>query len=278
MKIARTAPDLYFAAMPELAEVEFYRKQWQCGEKQKILTVELHPSSRVLRGTNTKAMRRTLTGAVLQTSEAHGKQMFFRFSRSAWIGLHLGMTGELRVERREYAAGRHDHLVLRQRQQSLVFTDPRQFGRIRFHAGEKTPHWRANLPASILSKQFTRNGMEKFLQRHGRMALKAVLLRQDGFPGIGNWMADEILWRTRLHPARLAANVTAADTRKLFREVRFVCRAALRTVGPNFDYPPATWLFHRRWRSGGACPRDGSTLKRAQIGGRTTCWCGSCQK
>jgi formamidopyrimidine-DNA glycosylase len=264
--------------MPELAEVEFFRKQWECGENQKILAVELHPNSRVLRGEDTKALRKTLTGAVPMDSESHGKQMFFRFSRDAWMGLHLGMTGELSVKPPGYAGGKHDHLLLRQQKQSLVFTDPRQFGRIRFHTGKTTPSWRANLPASILSKQFTRSGMEQFLRRHGRMALKAVLLMQDGFPGVGNWMADEILWRARLHPARPAAKVTAAEAQKLFREVRFVCREALRTVGPNFDYPPAAWLFHRRWRSGGACPRDGSTLLRAQIGGRTTCWCGSCQK
>jgi formamidopyrimidine-DNA glycosylase len=188
------------------------------------------------------------------------------------------MTGELRVEPPGHSTGKHDHLVLRQRRQSLVFNDPRQFGRVRFHAGDTTPPWRANLPAPILSNQFTPDAMERFLRRHGRMALKAVLLRQDGFPGVGNWMADEILWRSRLLPARLAGKVTAAEAKKLFREVRFVCREALRTVSADFGYPPAAWLFHRRWRGGGACPRDGSTLLRAQIGGRTTCWCESCQK
>jgi len=264
--------------MPELAEVDFYRKQWQCGENQKILAVELHPHSRVLRGADTKALHRTLTGAVLQGSEAHGKQMFFRFSRSGWMGLHLGMTGKLSVEPPGHAGGKHDHLVLRQKKQTLVFTDARQFGRIRFHAGKTAPAWRSNLPASILSKQFTRGAMEKFLQRHGRMALKAVLLMQDGFPGVGNWMADEILWRARLLPARLSSKASTAEAKKLFRELRFVCREALRTVSADFGYPPATWLFHHRWRGGGACPRDGSALLRAQIGGRTTCWCGSCQK
>jgi formamidopyrimidine-DNA glycosylase len=264
--------------MPELAEVEFYRKQWQCGCKQKILAVDLHPHARLLRGADTKALRRTLTGAVLLDSEAHGKQMFFRFSRHVWLALHLGMTGKLRAEPPGRAAGQHDHLVLRQRRQSLVFTDPRQFGRVRFHAGDTTPPWRANLPAPILSNQFTRDAMERFLRRHGRMALKAVLLMQDGFPGVGNWMADEILWRTGIHPARLSATVEAAEAKKLFREVRFVCRQALRTVGADFGDPPASWLFHRRWRRGGGCPRDGSTLLRARIGGRTTCWCRSCQK
>jgi formamidopyrimidine-DNA glycosylase len=278
MRVAGNGRGLYSPAMPELAEVEFYRKQWQCGLKQKILAVELHPHARVLRGADTEALRKTLTGAVLLRSEAHGKQMFFQFSGNGWLALHLGMTGKLRAEPPGHAPGRHDHLVLRQRRQSLVFTDPRQFGRVRFHAGRATPPWRANLPASILSNSFTLKRMEQFLQRHGRMALKAVLLMQDGFPGVGNWMADEILWRAEIHPARPAGKVKPAEAKKLFQALRFVCRAALRTVGVDFRDPPAVWLFHRRWRAGGNCPRDGSPLSRAQIGGRTTCWCRSCQK
>src|SRR5580658_10085375 len=101
--------------MPELAEVDYYRKQWQCGLKQKILAVDLHANARILRGVDTNALRKTLTGSVLRGSETHGKQMFFRFSRNGWLGLHLGMTGELHVEPPGHAAGRHDHLVLRLR-------------------------------------------------------------------------------------------------------------------------------------------------------------------
>ncbi len=278
MNVAGTGRALYSPFMPELAEVEYYRKQWQRGLKQKILAVELHPQARILRGADTEALRKTLTGAVLLGSEAHGKQMFFQFSDNAWLAVHLGMSGKLRVEPPGHAAGRHDHLVLRQRRQSLVFTDPRQFGRVRFHAGHTAPPWRAALPASILSNSFTRDLMERFLRRHGRMAIKAVLLMQGGFPGVGNWMADEILWRAGIHPARPAGKVVPAKTRALFRALRFVCREALRTVGADFGDPPAGWFYHRRWRAGGECPRDRSPLCRAQIGGRTTCWCRSCQK
>jgi formamidopyrimidine-DNA glycosylase len=278
MIVARPGRGLYCAAMPELAEVEYFRKLWQCGLKQRILAVELRPDARILRGADTTALRETLTGAVLLSSEAHGKQMLFRFSRNGWLGLHLGMTGELRVEPPGHATDKYDHLVLRQRERSLVFTDPRQFGRVRFHAGPTPPSWRANLPPAILSNRFTGSVMERFLRRHERMALKAALLMQGGFPGVGNWMADEILWRARIHPARPTGKVKPTEMKKLYRTVRFVCSEAMRTVAADSGDPPAGWFFHRRWRRGGACPRDGSTLLRAEIGGRTTCWCESCQK
>ncbi|HEY3861672.1 MAG TPA: DNA-formamidopyrimidine glycosylase family protein [Verrucomicrobiae bacterium] len=264
--------------MPELAEVEHYRKQWQCGMKQKVLAVEAHPDSRVLRGTDARALRKLLTGAALASSEAHGKQMFFRFPRGGWLGVHLGMTGSLRAEPPQYQAGRHDHLVLRQRRQSLVFTDPRQFGRIRFHAGAAAPLWRTSLPAQILSNGFTRQAMDQFLRRHARQPLKGALLMQDGFPGVGNWMADEILWQAALHPKHPAGKLSPPQIKQLYRRTRSVCREAMRTVAADYGDPPAAWLFHQRWGKGGRCPRDGSPLLRAEVAGRTTCWCGSCQK
>jgi formamidopyrimidine-DNA glycosylase len=41
---------------------------------------------------------------------------------------------------------------------------------------------------------------------------------------------------------------------------------------------PRAWLFDRRWKRGQRCPKDGAPLRHATIGGRTTCWCPTCQK
>ena len=179
--------------MPELAEVEFFRKQWDAGRKQKIVSVHLHAGKRIFRGSNPAVLRQALTGARLLDSQAHGKQMLFRFSKKAWVGIHLGMTGKLRsVPSRPtpFAPGRHDHLVLRLAKQSLVFSDPRQFGRVLFHSGRGAPPWWKRLPPALLAGGFSLAVMEEFLSRHRAAPVKAVLLLQAGFPGIGNWMAD----------------------------------------------------------------------------------------
>src|SRR5262249_3745830 len=150
--------------------------------------------------TNVRALRTALPGARLISSEARGKWMAFRFSKQAWLGLHLGMTGELRVEGPKFEPGRHDHLVLYQKQRALVFTDPRVFGRVLFHRSTGVPEWWARMPAPLTSESFTLATLRAFLQRHRAAPIKAVLLQQSGFPGVGNWMADEILWRAGLHP------------------------------------------------------------------------------
>jgi len=263
--------------MPELAEVEFFRRRWDVGAGQKILEVRINDGKRIFRGNELDTLQRTLSGAKLIGSEAHGKQMLFRFTKGAWLGVHLGMIGELRHELPGFTRGKHDHLVLRQARQSLVFSDPRLFGRILFHHGAKVPEWWSRLPPALTSSDFTLERMQTFLQRRARSPIKGVLLQQEFFIGIGNWMADEILWRARIHPGRVAGRLSKAEARILWKAIRFVCRGALRIVAKDYSDPPSSWLFRHRWEKGGRCPKDGAKLDRATIGGRTTAWCPKCQ-
>ncbi len=274
--------------MPELAEVEFFRRRWSAGHGDKVLAVLVHPNAKVFRGTNVATLKRELTGARLLDSESAAKQMLFRFSGGGlsraesrgWLGLHLGMSGETRVEPQGYTSGKHDHLVLVQKTRTLVFNDPRMFGRVQFAAGRTAPGWWTRIPPAILSEAFTVEAVAAFLRRRARAPIKAVVLMQERFPGIGNWMADEILWRAALHPARLAGSLTPAEIRRLHRECRFVCRGALKyNAGVGGPLPPElnafmpdSWLFNHRWEDGGRCPRTGAKLRRSEIGGRTTCW------
>ena len=266
------------AAMPELAEVEYFRRRWNCGLDQRILAVELQATKRVFRGNDTARLIRSLNGVTLRSSEAHGKQMLFRFSKDCWLGVHLGMTGALRVEPPAYSAAKHDHLVLRQRRQSLVFEDARQFGRILFEISRGAPAWWNALPPRTTSNDFTADLVAEFLRRHRRAPIKGVLLMQEGFPGIGNWMADEILWRAGIHPGTAAGRIRDGQTQLLWRTIVKVCEGALRIVAKDYSDPPASWLFRHRWEPGGVCPKDRHELERATIGGRTTAWCPKCQQ
>ena len=264
--------------MPELAEVEYYRNRWHSGAGDKILAVKLHSQTRVFRGTNLALLRQALPGTFLAGSETHGKQMLFRFSNHLWLGLHLGMTGKLRVEKPDYKPDQHDHLVLYQTGRALVFADPRQFGRVRLHQGTDRPTWWSSLPIQLTSAEFTATVMRAFLQRHGRLPIKAALLLQKGFPGIGNWMADEILWRAKVNPRTRVGQLQESEIKILWQKLCFVCREAVRKIASDLSDPPRGWLFHERWHGQGKCPRDGTMLVRETVGGRTTAWCPKCQK
>jgi formamidopyrimidine-DNA glycosylase len=206
--------------------------------------------------------------------------MCFRFSGDVWLGIHLGMSGELRVTPPAYSPARHDHLVVFTARHAFVFTDPRMFGGVDLHVGTTPPAWWARIAPALLSDAFTPEVVAAFLRRRARAPIKAVLLMQERFPGVGNWMADEILWRAGVHPRQPAGSLRPGATRAIWRECRHVARMAFNTIsGRGTDLPPelnahipGTWLFNHRWTDGGRCPRTGAVLQRDVIGGRTTCW------
>jgi formamidopyrimidine-DNA glycosylase len=268
--------------MPELAEVEFFRKVWDPGVGARVTRVMLHAGVRVFRGVDPAELIAAIEGSKLLGSEAQAKQMLFRFGRGkvakAWLGIHLGMTGELRVENETFAPAKHDHLVLAQRGRALVFRDARTFGRVRFQASEEPPAWWSDLPPPVTAEAFTLERMRGLLKRRGGTTVKAALLIQEFFPGVGNWMADEILWRARISPQARVGQLKGAQLKALWKETREVCRIALETVGAGDPDPPKGWLFHVRWSSKGTCPRCKKQLKTATVGGRTTRWCAACQR
>lgn len=263
--------------MPELAEVQFYRKQWDLGLGDEILAVRLHGEKRIFRGIPVSQLQKRLTGSTLEYSEARGKQLLFRFSKRFWLGLHLGMTGKLTVGEPNYAPTKHDHLILFQKRRTLIFNDARLFGRVRFDDCSNAPEWWTNLPIPADSPKFTQAIMGRFLRRHLALPIKAALLLQTGFPGIGNWMADEILWRAQINPKLRVRDLDPKKTKALWKSLRFVCRAALKHITPDFADPPAGWLFHERWQRGGRCPIHHIALRKEQVGGRSTVWCPKCQ-
>ena len=212
--------------MPELAEVEQSCRQWKPGIGQRVADVHVaRPDSRIFRGGEAAALRRALLDCTLLRSQCRGKQMLFEFSGSAFLGVHLGMRGELRCEHEAVGAPftprKHDYLALRMSNGAvLVLEDKRLFGRVRFHAGPELPEWWTVIAPAVTSAEFTREVMAQFLARRRRTVIKAALLMQERFPGVGNWMADEILWRARIHPATPCGTLQDEEIARVFRAVR----------------------------------------------------------
>lgn len=264
--------------MPELAEVVYFSKRWRPGIGHAVAAVHANGKSRVFRECDVAVLKTRLVGARLKSTRTHGKQMLFEFSGGRWLAVHLGMTGELSVRSEPCGPGKHDHLVLHTKSKALVFTDPRQFGRLGFFEGKSTPAWWKLLPPQPMDDGFTPERVADILQRHARQPLKALLLDQRYFPGIGNWMADEVMWQMRLPPVTVAGSLSVNRSHSLWRTLRKVCVVALKTIGVEWRNPPKSWLFSHRWERGKGCPRCGAKLRHDSVRGRTACWCPVCQK
>jgi formamidopyrimidine-DNA glycosylase len=105
----------------------------------------------------------------------------------------------------------------------------------------------------------------------GTAPIKARLLDQSVVAGIGNLLADEILWRARLSPCRVAGSLSVEELDRLRRELRAAVRSAIRLGGAH------TGSVIAERRPGGVCPRCGAPMARGVVGGRTTYWCPACQ-
>ncbi|MGB7052982.1 MAG: hypothetical protein WBG41_15570, partial [Acidimicrobiales bacterium] len=97
--------------------------------------------------------------------------------------------------------------------------------------------------------------------------LKARLLDQSRVSGVGNLIADEVLWRAGLSPERPAGSLSDTEVRRLRGQIT---RTIARLLGRGGSHLTSI-MEHRR--PGGRCPRDGAALVQATIGGRTTWWC-----
>jgi formamidopyrimidine-DNA glycosylase len=105
----------------------------------------------------------------------------------------------------------------------------------------------------------------------GRAPVKARLLDQRAISGVGNLLADQILWQARIAPPRIVSSMSVDELDRLRREVRSAVRSAIRKGGAH------TGRFIQARQRDGVCPRDGHPLERGRIGGRTTYWCPACQ-
>ena len=211
----------------------------------------------------------------------------------AVLTVHLKMTGQLFVVPAGTPQDRHVHVVLELADgRELRFRDMRKFGRIGLYRRDPDtdvpPEGVARgvlaLGEEPLSDEFT---AELFLGmcagRRGR--LKTLLMNQDFLAGVGNIYADEALWRARLHPLRLASSLRPEEVRRLHGALRDVLFEAVAFRGSSIDdytAPEGDGSMQERLavyqRSGEPCLRCGHAIRRIVVGGRSTHFCGWCQR
>jgi formamidopyrimidine-DNA glycosylase len=140
---------------------------------------------------------------------------------------------------------------------TMFLNDPRRLGRVTLDPAR-----------GRLGPDAMQVSLERFqdLVGRSRAPVKARLLNQQALAGVGNLLADEALWRARIDPRRRGVDLDPDELARLRRAVRAAIRAAIEAGGTG-----RTAFAHARAR--GICPRDGSELSIARVGGRTTRWC-----
>jgi formamidopyrimidine-DNA glycosylase len=226
-------------------------------------------------------IRAALLGRKLTAVHRQGKTMWCDTSgagrsRAAGpaLGIHLGMSGKIVIadgrgneldggDYWERGRARGDHRFCRFSLTfagggSLLLIDPRRLGRVRLDPliGALGPD-----VAEITATQF------RAALARGTVPVKARLLDQGKLAGIGNLLADQVLWLAKIHPARRLDELTQADLDRLLRAVRRTIESAVENGGVH-TLPIVSFR-----KAGALCPRCGAPMVHGTVAGRTTWWC-----
>jgi formamidopyrimidine-DNA glycosylase len=250
-------------------EVEYYRRLAKRALHRVVVEVHAPDDWYLKQGLSAEGLAAALTGRHLVEARRIGKLLLLDSAGGPTLGLRFGMTGRLLVdgsagvEHLEYSSLREERSWDRLRlafedEGDLVVRDPRRLGGVFLDPDE------SRLGVDALS--VTAAGLRRLLA--GSAApLKARLMDQARLAGVGNLIADEVLYRAGLDPARPAASLSPVEVRRLHAHLRRTLARFLADGGSH------TGILQSLRSGGGACPRDGAPLQRRTIGGRTTWSC-----
>ncbi|MCA9322505.1 MAG: hypothetical protein KDB53_17315 [Planctomycetes bacterium] len=285
----RESPEFYgqgFHRMPELPEVERGRRlaeQTLLGRR--ITGVSCADDEIVFQGEPPSVFEGVLKGRRVEAVRRRGKQLWFVLDSPPHPLFHFGMTvcfhrpGSATLS---LATGPKNpdaswpprftkiHLTADDGGE-LVMTSARRLGRIRLRQAPEAEPPIVHLGFDPLIVPVSADEFAQALgRRKGR--LKGLLLDQRFCAGIGNWIADEVLYQAALDPRRAANDLTDDEARLLHHWLILVVETAV-AVDAEKDRLPRGWLFHSRWgRKPGAVTARGEAIEHLILGGRSTAW------
>ena len=272
--------------MPELPEVETVRRGL---EKlifgKTIQSVEVKYPKMI--HTDLDAFCQDLPGQEIRAMGRRGKYLLFYMSDKVLIS-HLRMEGKYFYYPDQVPERKHAHVLIHFKDGgTLVYEDVRKFGTMELLAPEL-------LEAYFISKKLGPEPTEqdfdlgrfKLALKRSKKPIKSHLLDQTLVVGLGNIYVDEVLWRAKVHPARISQSLTAQEARKVHDETIKVLGQAvekggstIRTYTNAFGEDGTMQDFHQVYdKAGQACSRCGSIIEKIQLGGRGTHFCPKCQR
>jgi len=272
--------------VPELPEVETARSLIADRALHRLIAGVDDADTFVCRPHSPGELRTALTGRTLTAAHRRGKTMWLATSGLAAsglddstepgpdLGVHLGMGGRIVVTSAGGDAAEGGGPARRDAQPrkpewnrftlhfadggALVLFDKRRLGRVRLNPGVDALGPDAE---EVTLAEFRR------LITKGSVAVKARLLDQTKIAGVGNLLADEMLWKAKVSPAARTGSLPRPAADRLYRALQSALRSAIAKGGVH------TGDVIAARHPGGTCPRCGAEMRHGTVGGRSTWWC-----
>ncbi|TDB63742.1 Fpg/Nei family DNA glycosylase [Arundinibacter roseus] len=269
--------------MPELPEVEGFRLYLEATSlHQPIVNFDVEDTR--LLTTDPVVLNEALHGAAFTGTRRVGKNLFVYTTKPAVIlRMHFGMTGSLEYYHTSLDRPRHARMVFSFLSGfNLAFVCPRKFERI----GLVT-----DIDGYLQDKKIGKDALELTEEElatalaHRKVPIKSALLDQRVAAGVGNWIADELLYQAKIHPEKIAATLTKAEVHAVWKAIGEVLQKAIEKEARYADFPLSYLIHARAWDTSPhpnqeqhlRCQRDGTKIEISKVGGRTTYFCPVCQ-
>lgn len=274
--------------MPELPEVEVFRQfvvRYVQGKRIDAVTVN---NPKILQGPSPQGLQKATIGYTVSDTERRGKQLFVKLTqgkKAHWLLFHFGMTGyfswfddkQTIVNAYGDPKRKQNHIRVQfdlDDGSHWTFHEQRMFGKLAVIDDLKSYLAEADLGPDALDPAFNEKAfLERLKSLKGQ--IKPVLMNQSVIAGIGNVYADEMLFQCKIHPERRVTDLSPADLKCLYKQMKDVLQ---KTVDCNADRDclPKSYLIHDRHPKA-KCPKSNTPVSIKTIGGRTTYFCPACQ-
>lgn len=281
--------------MPELPEVETVRRGLAPAfEGRQILSLDVRRPD--LRFPFPAQFTGRVTGTRVERLGRRAKFLAADLSSGETLVMHLGMTGRFTIDGHQpgqfaHETGtdpKHDHVVFAlSGGVRVTYNDPRRFG---FMELWPTPSFETyprlvDMGPEPLSNRFSLAYLNEVLEGR-KTPIKAALLDQSVIAGLGNIYVCEALFRAGISPRRAANTVPGVRAERLFRAINEVIAEAIEAGGSSIsDFASASGelgYFQHNFlvygREGEPCKTCGATVKRIVQSGRSSFFCGVCQR
>lgn len=251
--------------MPELPEVHGYQVYIDSTSlNQKIVNIECR-DKRLLK-TSLHRFQEYLLGESFTETVRIGKYLFLKTSGPKILLMHFGMTGRPNYYKDPDERPKFGHIVISfENGFHLAFENKRKFGW--WQLVDDVEEYRRDHNLSKDARELTEEEFKESIATR-KTHIKKILMDQSVAAGVGNWMADEILYQSQIHPKHKVEDLTKAQIKKIYNSMQHVIETAIEHDAHYADFPEE-FLIHNR-KEGATCYHTGAEIEKIKVGGRST--------
>ena len=220
-----------------------------------------------------------------------GKYILIPTNKENVLLIHLGMSGQIKIQNKKYEKTKHDHINIVVKTEcdltyNITYNDPRRFGFIDLLKKKDIhKHFLLNkLGVEALGRELTVSNLKPlFINR--KKSIKNTLIDQTVIAGIGNIYVSEILYKAKIHPFRSTNSLSEIDLESIIKACRFILKKAIKLGGTtikNHAQPDGKLGYFKQklkvyGREGKKCFSCKNKILNNSIANRSTYYCDYCQ-